>query len=203
MRIVATLALALALTGMACEDSASDLLGSPSRESSANQAGPTSGNLGAGDDDDGTTSPNGPSTTADAGSAGDGGSPARALFEALLPTFESTCGPCHVDGTSNAPAYLGGADPYATIKTYPGFIVADPQQSVLLTKGAHEGPAMPAGLEASIVQWLTAEPVAAATGPVETAPITVAIGSNTVDLSILVDPGSARGVPHLQCRGQR
>jgi hypothetical protein len=114
----------------------------------------------------------------------------EALFDALLPTFESTCGPCHVQGVNNAPPYLGGTDPYATIKTYVGFIVANPQQSLLLTKGAHEGPALVNPLRASITTWLTAEAVGAPPGAVTTAPFAVTDGANQVDLSSLV-PGAA------------
>jgi hypothetical protein len=114
----------------------------------------------------------------------------RSLFEALLPTFESRCGPCHVQGTDNAPPYLGGADPYTTIKTYAGVVVANPQQSILLTKGAHQGPALVDPLRASITTWLTAEAAGAPAGPVTTAPFAVTTGANQVDLSTLV-PGAA------------
>jgi hypothetical protein len=114
----------------------------------------------------------------------------RSLFEALLPTFESTCGPCHVQGSNNAPPYLGGTDPYTTIKTYSGMVVANPQQSILLTKGAHEGPALVDPLRTSITTWLTAESAGAPSGAMTTAPFAVNDGSNQVDLSSLV-PGAA------------
>jgi hypothetical protein len=114
----------------------------------------------------------------------------QSLFEALLPTFVSTCGPCHVQGTDNAPPYLGGVDPYTMIKTYAGVIVANPQQSILLTKGAHQGPALVDPLRASITTWLTAEAAGAPAGPVTTAPFAVNTGANQVDLSTLV-PGAA------------
>jgi len=95
-----------------------------------------------------------------------------------------------VQGTKNAPAYLGGSDPYTTIKTYAGVIVANPQQSILLTKGAHEGPALVDPLRASITTWLTAESIGAPAGAVTTAPFAVTTGANQIDLSTLV-PGAA------------
>jgi hypothetical protein len=144
--------------------------------------------------DSGTTPPPPPEsgwTDAASPPAADAGpTDPRSLFEALLPSFESTCGPCHVQGTSNAPPYLGGSDPYTTIKTYAGMVVANPQQSILLTKGAHEGPALVDPLRASITAWLTAESAGAPAGPVTTAPFAVTTGANQVDLSSLV-PGAA------------
>jgi hypothetical protein len=95
-----------------------------------------------------------------------------------------------VQGTDNAPAYLGGTDPYTTIKTYAGVVVANPQQSILLTKGAHQGPALVDPLRSSITAWLTAESAGAPAGPVTTAPFAVTTGVNQVDLSSLV-PGAA------------
>jgi hypothetical protein len=201
---IGLLGLAVALVGgVACTGSDSDTLlgvGSRNGETAASSGGPSSGSLGGapGDDDDGTGSKGGSSggvtTLSDGGFAAlDGGSPGRLLFEALLPTFQTSCGnTCHAQGGSNAPTYLGGADPYATIKAFPGIVVSNPQASIIITKGAHEGPALPAGLQASLVTWLTAEAAtAAASGPPETAPLTVATGANTVDLSKLGIAGAS------------
>ena len=197
---IGLVALGLALVGgVACTASDGDSLlggiGSRNGETAGSSSGgPSSGNLGgspAGGDDNGTGSP----TTGSGSSSGgvialsdggfaalDGGSATRALFEALLPTFQTSCGnTCHAQGGSNAPTYLGGADPYATIKAFPGIVVTNPQASIIITKGAHEGPALAAGLQSSLMTWLTAEAAnAKASGPPETAPITVATGANTV-----------------------
>jgi hypothetical protein len=119
--------------------------------------------------------------------SGDAGAEGRALFEALLPSFDAACGgACHQQGGASAPPYLGGSDPYTTIKTYQGMIEPTAAQSILLTKGQHEGPALVDPLKTSITNWLTVEAaVAAASGPPVTAPITVASGANTVSLSSL------------------
>ncbi len=219
MRIEKQLGIVLVLVGagVACGDTSTGslLLGSgasPSPGASASGtagassgAGATgSGATGTGSGGTGTgtgtgsgSSSGGTTTTTlpDGGTAivGDGGAGPRALFEALLPTFETTCGgPCHVQGLTNAPAYLGGADPYATIKTYPGMIAPVAAQSILLTKGQHEGPAIADPLKTMVTNWLTAEAAAlAANGPAETSAITVASGANTVDLSTLGVKGAS------------
>src|SRR5437764_15372143 len=66
---------------------------------------------------------------------------ADAQFHALEKRMIGKCGGCHRDGAYKplAPQFLLG-DAYATLKAYPGAVVADPYESVLLTKGAHAGP---------------------------------------------------------------
>ena len=196
-RLLLPLSFLLAVAGVACGATDSGSLlggdgygkGAGNGESSGNGStgGPTGNTLGAGDDDGNSTGPGGTTTLADGGVASDdAGSPTRAMFEALLPSFNTTCGgACHASGGANAPAYLGGADPYATIKAFPGIVVSSPAASILMTKGAHEGPALANPLEASILAWLTAEAPSVPTGPATTNPITVATGNNTVDLSSL------------------
>jgi hypothetical protein len=116
------------------------------------------------------------------------------MFEALLPAFQTACGDaCHGLGGSGAPSYLGGTDPYATIKAFPGIVVATPAQSIVLTKGQHEGPALADPLKTEVAQWLAAEaPSAVVAGPTQTAPINVlTTGTNSVDLSKLGVAGAS------------
>jgi hypothetical protein len=94
-----------------------------------------------------------------------GGADAKALFTALEPKLAQNCGPCHVNGTSSAPIWLGEPDPYASIKAYQGIVVSNPKTSLLLTKPQHEGPSMPAALVPDVTAWLTAEAAAVSAAP--------------------------------------
>ncbi len=212
MRITSSLSLALLVATLSCSDTGSDsLLGS--RRSTAGEAPTTAGSgtpgstaSGAGEGEGqgqsgssgGATSSSPPTTpTGDGGvtPSGDGGSGGRPLFEALLPAFDTACGgACHVQGQTGAPPYLGGADAYTTIKTYQGMIAPTAAQSILLTKGQHEGPALADPLKTTITNWLAVEAAAvSASGPAETSPISVATGQNTVDLSKLGIAGVSLG----------
>ena len=109
---------------------------------------------------------------------------ARALFEALLPALNTQCGGCHVSGLGGAPLWMGPPDPYTTARAYTGIVVPIPSESILITKGRHEGPALVDPLATQVLGWLTAE--AASLTPTTlptTAPFSVAIGANSIDLS--------------------
>jgi hypothetical protein len=206
------ISLALGLLGLAalaaCGDSGSEaLLGGYGRSGdngigggSGSSGGPSVGTATNGNMDGGaasTGSSSGASGSSGSGGTGviqsdgglapDGGGQARALFEALLPAFDSACGnACHQLGGSGAPPYLGGTDPYTTIHTYQGIIAPVAAQSILLTKGQHEGPPLAAALQTSLTGWLTVEAqILAATGPAVTPAATIASGANTIDLSSL------------------
>jgi len=93
----------------------------------------------------------------------DGGStgpqtPAQYYQTMVDPSLEGTCGGCHATGANNAPRFLGpsAVAAYATIKAFPGLVVA-PANSPLLTKGAHEGPALTANQVTLITTWLNQE----------------------------------------------
>jgi hypothetical protein len=121
-----------------------------------------------------------------------GSAQGRTLFEALLPTLNSTCGgPCHSQGAGGAPLWLGPPDPYTSAVKYPGVVVSDPGASIVVTKGRHEGPALADPLLTQVVQWLTVE---AANIPVvslgQTPPFTVAMGANDIDCSKGGVPGT-------------
>jgi hypothetical protein len=103
----------------------------------------------------------------------------------MLPQLTSTCGPCHTQGVGGAPLWLGPPDAYASALAFPGIIGPNPQTSVLVTKGRHEGPALVDPLLGQVVQWLTAE-AAALPGAMlpQTPAFTVAAGPNDVDCSM-------------------
>ena len=79
------------------------------------------------------------------------------------------------------------------ILSFPNLINLDtPTQSPLLSKGAHEGPALTTNQAASLLDWINLEK-AAAGGPdtsVETQAFQPVVGQNTVDLSAIGLTGS-------------
>jgi hypothetical protein len=79
----------------------------------------------------------------------------RAIFEQeLLPLLRAECGACHEQTVA---PFLGGADPYTTILSWPGVVVPrQPTQSALVTKGAHEGPALSPPADATARNWIQA-----------------------------------------------
>lgn len=214
--IVATIAIAT-IAGVACDDGSVDETLAGSRPAPATSSagggsggggssGSGSGGNGAGGSGSGSSSGSGGGASSGRGSSGgsvgsdggevsgDGGggsAQGRALFEALAPTLESTCGgPCHQQGAGGAPLWLGPPDPYESAVKYPGIVVANPQSSVVVTKGRHEGPALQDPLLSQVLQWLTVE--AAALPPTalpQTAPFTVTMGSNDIDCSAAGVPG--------------
>jgi mono/diheme cytochrome c family protein len=84
---------------------------------------------------------------------------AKAYFVAnVYPLLMTTCGSCHVaPGSDGAPPWLSSAsasDAYTMIEGR-GYI--DLSTSLLLKKGAHEGPALTTAESTAISQWLTLE----------------------------------------------
>jgi hypothetical protein len=118
------------------------------------------------------------------------------LFRAVQGDLITTCGgpngTCHVRGSyQQAPTWLGGPDPYVTIKKYRGVLPATKEvgDSILLTQVTHEGPMLsdaPNDLFGRVADWLTAE----VPGPPlpNTGAFTVQDGFNSVPLST-VAPG--------------
>jgi hypothetical protein len=104
-----------------------------------------------------------------AGSVPEGGdagpSEAEILYRALEPTMIKTCGGtnggCHVTASafSTAPKFLAGPDSYVSIKGYPGIVVPEVFQSIILTKGQHEGPSIAndVDFERKVEAWLNEE----------------------------------------------
>lgn len=137
------------------------------------------------DDDDSTTS------TTSSASTGTNAN-AQALFEQVRPKLAQNCGPCHTKGDSRAPIWLDPASPYASIKGYKGIVVADPASSLLITKPAHEGPALDATLAASVKTWLSAEVsgVAQVSTKASTAAVAIPSGAGSITLP---SPGGTLG----------
>ena len=120
---------------------------------------------------------------------------AKQLFSAVEPALVKSCGgTCHQQGTTlGAPTWLAGPNDYATIKAYPGIVVADIYASKLENRPAnHPAPCLvDPGNEALLAQvttWLTAESAAITQTPLA-ASNTVNPSSGSVDLS-----GAATGI---------
>ncbi len=131
-------------------------------------------------------------TGADAGAApGDGGDEAHARFISdVKPILDANCAGCHNQEGAAGPAFLKPIM-YDTLTATPGMVTATPSESLLVTKGKHEGPAFTTGQAAIVLQWLTVE--AAKLPPdmgssVTTQPMPLKMGANKVDLGALA-PG--------------
>jgi hypothetical protein len=79
----------------------------------------------------------------------------------VLPLLTPTCGACHSLVSGIGPGFLASAssnpniyDPYPTIIAWPNFIVTNPELSLLITKGQHEGPAMTESQYNETLAWL-------------------------------------------------
>lgn len=194
----ATAALLLAIVGVACGDGSVDSgmggLPGPSTTGSGGLASAggssASGSGGAGGSGGGGIV----SSAKDGGAPGDASaaaSQARALFEALLPNLGSTCGgACHAQGVGGAPIWLGPPDPYTSATKFPGIVGADPDTSIIVTKGRHEGPTLADPLLTQVLGWLTAEAAALPAMTLPSTPaFTVTMGSNDIDCSAAGIPG--------------
>jgi mono/diheme cytochrome c family protein len=93
------------------------------------------------------------------------------------PMMSGACGSCH--GAMNpqfptAPSFLGLTGPagyYMAITTYKGgYFITRPENSPLLLKGQHSGPAFTSQQNATVSQWLLAEVAAKGTTTPTTAP---------------------------------
>ena len=200
-RTCATTAMIFVMAAAACGDGSSDdgaasfpgasgAAGGGVAQSGGTGGGSSSGGKGGGG---GGISGSG-GAGADGGTSGDGAastSAGRALFEALLPALSSTCGgACHAMGVGGAPIWLGQPDPYTSATKFPGIVGANPNTSIIVTKGRHEGPALADPLLTQVLGWLTAEAAAlpAMTLP-STAAFTPTMGSNDIDCSAAGIPG--------------
>ncbi|MDF2692791.1 MAG: hypothetical protein K0S65_1174 [Labilithrix sp.] len=126
----------------------------------------------------------------DAGGGGTSSPDPEPLFRDLEADLIQTCGgangTCHVRGNyQQAPTWLGGPDPYVTIKKYRGVLPATKEvgDSILLTQVKHAGPALadaPNNLYRRVADWLTAE----VPGPPlpNTGPFSVQSGFNSLPL---------------------
>ncbi|MFO0555849.1 MAG: hypothetical protein U0271_46155 [Polyangiaceae bacterium] len=152
-------------------------------------------NLGTGGGDGGSASNGGSGTGGAGGVFVDDG---KALFEELEADLVTTCATCHEpNGIGDAP-FLAPPDRYASILAWPGIVVKNPQESLLLTYavtgGGHSGSNLDTAsnmLLERVTDWLTAE-AANIADPIEEAkphidPITPILGFNAIYLTPL-DP---------------
>ena len=105
------------------------------------------------------------------GGGGADGASAEELFIALNDQQIAECGACHVganlDDTATGPDYLGTdrATSYATILAYRSWedgspIVGNsPENSKLILKGVHAGPALSASLKEKMSEWISVQAV--------------------------------------------
>jgi hypothetical protein len=120
---------------------------------------------------------------------------AQQLFQSIEPQLVTKCGgACHQTGaTLGAPTWLAGPNDYATVKAYPGIVVADVYSSKLENRPQNH-PAeclVDPGNEALLAQvttWLTAEAAIITSTPLA-ASTTVDPSTGSVDLS-----GAATGI---------
>lgn len=80
----------------------------------------------------------------------------------LVPLLLPTCGACHRTEGGIGPAFLASGsmttyDPYAVTSKWNGFIVDNPDLSLLLRKGEHEGPALGLDQYSVAQEWLKLE----------------------------------------------
>jgi hypothetical protein len=100
----------------------------------------------------------------DAGTIDGGAGSGLSIFtSSVYPMLAATCADCHASGKNGAPIFFG-ADATAT---YPLFKARGFQlpNSLLLTKGAHLGPALTAQERSSIESWVDAEVRSGGLGP--------------------------------------
>ncbi len=78
----------------------------------------------------------------------------------VAPILSANCAACHAGtGTTVGPDYLGTgpSDFYGKLVADPRMVNNTPAASLLITQGAHEGPAFTTAQGAAVLTWLTAE----------------------------------------------
>jgi len=77
----------------------------------------------------------------------------------VRPILEANCASCHEDETASQGAvFLVPGDYYASVMTWEGLVVpGEPENSELLNKGDHRGPAFSANDATTVTQWIVAE----------------------------------------------
>lgn len=107
---------------------------------------------------------------AGSGNEGNGGSGGEApqvtgkeLFAEIEEELVGTCGGCHQEGGAADAPFLAKPDRYVSITAWPGIIVENPGQSILVTHpalpthGGGEAPDLPEALKPKVIQWLERE----------------------------------------------
>lgn len=156
--------------------------------------GPNGSNILGGNEDNGGGGDDtlGGTVTGDSGAAQV--AEAKQLFEMVEPQLVTQCGGCHQTGGGiGAPTWLAGPDDYASIKAFPGIVVADVPSSLLeqsqsqMPGGNHPVPTLTidsadGGVFTEVTTWLTAEAALIAQTPLASSN-TVNPSSGSVDLS--------------------
>lgn len=133
-----------------------------------------SGTASCGDASSSTGSPTGPvgptSTSSTGGSGGGdgggeplGGDPRAVFEETVEPGLLSECGACHQLQGSSESYFLAAPDLYISMTSYPGIVVANVPDSIVLTRpsdpghGGGQAPDLSEGLRAKLKSWLELE----------------------------------------------
>lgn len=115
----------------------------------------------------------------------------------VRPLIQRNCAQCH-DGSMPLIGWMEVDEDYPTIydrvMSWPALInIVTPEQSRLVTKGAHDGPAWASGDLPQITAWIESEAAFGSTGnEVDTMAITPAVGPNEFDLGA-IGVGDAAG----------
>lgn len=134
-----------------------------------------------------------PMDTGPGGDAGPSGDDPRALYERdVHPQMLADCAVCHEPGGVARYAFINTpVDDYAAAFALSGFVdLMNPEQSRILAKGVHDGPAWRPEQHDAILNWIEAE---AGDTPEVTyiAPTPVSYGFNNYNLGVLGAAGSA------------
>jgi hypothetical protein len=112
----------------------------------------------------------------------------RGLFETVVkPELVSSCQGCHAISVQGINPFLTQGSEYASITTYQNgkFIPSVADQSLLLTKGAHQGPALTQAQHDKVLAWLEGEVLAR--GKANSSPTTPTVAIRTGDFYISLD----------------
>jgi len=86
----------------------------------------------------------------------DGADPEQVFLEQVLPVLDASCSNCHSDAGPNL-VFIPGGDPYSGLLDSGLVAIGDPGTSLLLTKGAHTGPAFDEAETNLISAWIELE----------------------------------------------
>jgi hypothetical protein len=97
--------------------------------------------------------------TGDSGPPVDGSVAAAMFFSTRVePMLAGRCGGCHLPGRTGPDFLRGSPDVRTTLLEYPALVdLESPRTSRLLTKGEHDGPALPAGDAELVRTWIEME----------------------------------------------
>lgn len=111
----------------------------------------------------------------------------RSLFESQVkPVMEATCS-CHAVMQDTIAPFLKPGEEYASVTTYASgkFLTAMADQSLLLNKGAHQGPAFADEQKTKVLAWLQGEVLSR--GSAGSTPTTPTVAIRTGDFYISLD----------------